>query len=66
MQHGSHMIELAEALDDDRARQLESHRLASLAKERAGPGNGIRRRVGHRLIAAGERLAYGRSQMVTR
>ena len=66
MQQGMQIIDLATALDDDRARQIRRHRLAAAAHERAGPVKGIRRRIGRRLITVGERMAYGRSQVATR
>ena len=66
MQLGIHMIDLAEALNNDRARRSARRRLVAASNMRAGPTGGFRRRFGHRLIAVGERMAYGRSQVVTR
>jgi len=66
MQEGMRMIELAAALDDERARQIEQYRLAASASDRAGPFASVRQRAGRRLISLGERLAYGRRLVVTR
>lgn len=66
MQYGPHMNELAKAIQADRAQELAQQRLAAHAGKRAGPRPGIRRRIGHGLIAAGKRLAYGGSQAATR
>lgn len=61
MQYGLHMNELAEALDSERDRELATRHRIAAATDRAGPDNGIRRRLGRRLIAVGGRIAYGRS-----
>jgi hypothetical protein len=66
MQYGPHMNELAKALADDRDRELANSRLVAAATDRTGPNDGIRRRLGRWMIAVGERIAYGRSQMATR
>ena len=66
MQHGTHMIDLAEALNNDRSRRSARRRLVAASNMRAGPTAGFRQRFGRRLIAIGERMAYDRSQVVTR
>ena len=66
MQHGMHMIDLAEALNNDRARRSARRRVVAGSNMRAGPAAGFPQRFGRRLIAVGERMAYGRSQVVTR
>ncbi len=66
MQYGMHMNELADALASDRDSQVAESRLAAAATDRAGPDDTTRRRLGRRLFTIGERIAYGRSQVVTR
>ena len=66
MQYGMHMNELADALTRDRDSQVAESRLAAAATDRDGAGCCHRARLGRRLITLGERIAYGRSQVVTR
>lgn len=56
------MIELARSIDGERLAAARSSRTA----QRAGPSRGVRARLGRGMIAAGERLAYGRTQTATR
>lgn len=65
MQNGIHLFDLADALVDERTLRAIRRQVAT-PSDRAGPSNGVRRRLGRRLIAVGERLAYGRSQAATR
>jgi hypothetical protein len=60
------MIEMAAVTNREREREFRRRLMVADAAARARPSVGIRQRVGRRLIAVGERVAYGRSQIVTR
>ena len=57
------LIELADTLTADRATEALRHRAAI---ERDGPHRRVRSRIGRRVIAIGERIAYGATQTVAR
>ena len=66
MQHGMQMIELAQSIEKERARDRDRYPSLDGPSNRPGRGLILRQRIGHRLIAVGERLARGRPQVITR
>jgi hypothetical protein len=66
MNQGMHLIELAAVTNGDREREFQRRLILTEVTAHARPSLGIRQRAGRRLIAVGERVAYGRSQIATR
>ncbi|MEE9298010.1 MAG: hypothetical protein V3V29_03100 [Acidimicrobiia bacterium] len=60
MRTGLELIELARVMSDDNHRRTDHRRMASSIDGTPALLTRIRRRFGKRLIAAGNRMVYGR------
>lgn len=60
MRNAPELMQLARVITDDLRRRTDHRRQLPPRRRQAGPLLRIRRRLGKRLIATGNRMAYGR------